>query len=142
MVKFSIRNALEQQAFFGLMIYPKKKGAKDTDPTHERYIVFATNMRYREAFRLFPEIPDEYRRRWGIETGYRVQNQIKAMTTSTNFTVRAVYQMLSVILYNVWVLANIVLAEKLRKKLKTPMIKLTQMKRMFRCRIEFPERPP
>jgi hypothetical protein len=46
MVKFSIRNAAEQQAFFGLMIYPKKGAKKkETDPTHERYIVFATNMR-------------------------------------------------------------------------------------------------
>jgi len=87
-------------------------------------------MPYKEALRLFPEIPDEYRRRWGIETGYRVQNQIKAMTTSTNYTVRLVYQMLSVILYNIWILANIMLAEKIGTELKTPIIKLTQLKRV------------
>jgi len=140
MVKFSIRNAAEQQAFFGLMIYPKK-GAKETDPVHERYIVFATNMRYGEAFRLFPEIPDEYRRRWGIETGYRVQNQVKAKTTSKNFTVRMVYQMLSVIVYNVWQLANILLVIELGTELRKPLIKLTQLTRVVRTRIEYPDKP-
>jgi hypothetical protein len=140
MVKFSIRNAFEQQAFFGLMIYPRK-GAKETDPVPERYIVFATNMRYREALRLFPQIPDEYRRRWGIETGYRVQNQVKAKTTSTNYTVRLVYQMLSVILYNVWQLANILLAIRLEIELMTPIIKLTQLKRAIRVRIEHLDKP-
>jgi hypothetical protein len=140
MVKFSIRNAAEQQASFGLMIYPKK-GAKETDPTHEKYIVFATNMGYRQAFRLFPVIPDEYRRRWGIETGYRVQNQVKAKTTSTNYTVRLVYQMLSVIVYNVWQLANILLAIELGAELKKPLIKLTQLVRVVRMLIEQPDEP-
>ena len=129
MVKFSIRNAADLQASFGLMIHSVKE-PKQTDPIHKQYIVFATNMPYKEALRLFPEIPDEYRRRWGIETGYRVQNQIKAMTTSTNYTVRLVYQMLSVILYNIWILANIMLAEKIGTELKTPIIKLTQLKRV------------
>lgn len=58
MVKFSIGNAAEQQAFFGLMIY-LKKDSKQTDSIHKQYIVFATNMPYREAFRIFPEIPEE-----------------------------------------------------------------------------------
>jgi hypothetical protein len=140
MVKFSIRNAAEQQAFFGLMIYPRK-GAKDTDPVHERYIVFATNMRYREAFRLSSQIPDEYRRRWGIETGYRVQNQVKAKTTSTNFTVRLVYQMLSMIVYNAWQLANILLAIELGAELRKPLIKLTQLVRVIRMQTEYPDKP-
>jgi Transposase DDE domain len=143
MVRFSIRNPAEQRAFFGLMIYPRKGAIKETDPIHERYIVFATNMQYREAFRLFPKIPEEYRRRWGIETGYRVQNQVKAKTTSTSFTVRLVYQMLSIILYNAWVLANVILAAILRTQLRTPIIKLTQLKRVIRLRIEQPkEHPP
>ena len=141
MVKFSIRNASEQQASFGLMVYPRKE-AKETDPIHERYIVFATNMRYGQAFRLFPEIPDEYGKRWGIETGYRMQNQIKAKTTSTNYTVRLVYQMLSVVVYGVWILANMMLAIVLRIELRSPIIKLTQLKRVIRVRKEWPKRSP
>ncbi len=134
MVKFSIRNAFEQQAFFGPKIYPGK-GAKEMDPVHERYIVFATNTWYREAFRLFPQIPDEYRRRWGIETGYAVQNQVKAKTTSTNYTVRLFYPMLSVIQYSMWVLANIMLAITLWMELRTPIVKLAKLKRVIRLEI-------
>ena len=141
MVKFSIRNAAEQRASFGLMIHPRED-SKQSDPIHEQYIVFATNMPHKEAFRLFPEIPEEYRRRWGIETGYRVQNQVKAKTTSTNFTVRLVYRMLSVVLYNAWVLANIMLAIILGIELRRPIIKLTELKRVIRLRIEWPMMPP
>ena len=99
-------------------------------------------MRYGQAFRLFPEIPDEYGKRRGIETGYRMQNQIKAKTTSTNYTVRLVYQMLSVIVYSVWILANMMLAIVLRIELRSPIIKLTQLKRVIRVRIEWPKRSP
>ena len=90
MVKFSIRNA-QQQAFLRPDDSPRKD-ARTTDPVDERYVVFATNMRCQQAFRLFPEIPDEYRRRYGIENGYRVQNHVKASTTGTNFTVRLIYR--------------------------------------------------
>lgn len=64
-------------------------------------MVFATNMAYEEAFRLYAQIPEEYKKRWGIETGFRVQNNVKAKTTSTNYTIRLTYQLLSTILYNI-----------------------------------------
>ena len=71
-----------------------------------------------------------------------MQNQIKAKTTSTNCTVRLVYQMLSVIVYSVWILANMMLAIVLRIELRSPIIKLTQLKRVIRVRIEWPKRSP
>jgi hypothetical protein len=49
--------------------------------------------------------------------------------------------MLSVILYNTWVLANIMLAIALGTKLRTPIIKLTRLKRVFRMQIEQLEKP-
>lgn len=141
MARFSIRNAQEKQASFGLIIHPKKD-AKETGPTHEQYIVFATNMPYGDALRLYARIPDEYRKRWGIETGFRVQNTIEAKTTSPNYTVRLIYQMLSIIIYNIWQLANIILARELMVKLSRPLIKITDMVRTFRRTIESPRRPP
>jgi IS4 transposase len=98
MVKFTIKNASEEEASFGLMIY-RKKDAKETDPTTDQYIVFATNMKYSDAKKLYRKIPLEYKKRWGIETGFRVQNTIKAMTTSQNYTIRIIYRMLSMIIY-------------------------------------------
>ena len=70
--KFTIRNSMEEEACFSLMIY-KKKDAKETDPISEQYFVFATNMLYSDARKLYPKIPLEYKMRWGIETGFRVR---------------------------------------------------------------------
>ena len=137
MLKFTIRNSKEEEASFGLMIY-RRKDAKETDPIPDQYIVFATNMKYSEARKLYRKIPLEYKKRWGIETGFRVQDTVKAMTTSQNYTVRIVYQMLSVIIYNLWQLANILLAVELKVKLKNPIIKLTHLARIFRLSIEIP----
>jgi hypothetical protein len=141
MVKFKIRNSREEEASFGLMIY-RKKDAKDTDPIPDKYIVFATNMKYSEARKLYRKIPLEYKNRWGIETGFRVQNTVKAMTTSQNYTIRIIYQMLSVIIYNLWQLANILLAAELMVKLEDPLIKLTHLARIFRIGIEMPDWQP
>lgn len=137
MMKFAIRNSQKKEASFGLMIY-RKKGAKETDPITDQYIVFATNMKHSEARKLYRKIPLEYKKRWGIETGFRVQNTVKAMTTSQNYTIRIIYQMLSVIIYNLWQLANILLALELEVKLKNPLIKLTHLARIFRLEIEMP----
>ena len=67
--------------------------------------VFATNLRITEdnAKILFKE----YGKRWGIETSYRVKGDFKARTTSKKYVVRLFYFMFSSCLYNLWILANI-----------------------------------
>jgi putative transposase len=75
------------------------KGIEDTK------CVFATNLEVdeRNAQGLF----NLYRRRWGIETSYRVKHVFRAKTTSKRYVVRLFYFSFSVCLYNLWVLANI-----------------------------------
>ena len=65
-----------------------------------------------------------YGLRWGIETGYRLKAQdFKPRTTSKNFTLRLFYFLFSVMLYNLWVLTNIVVGIKLYgKSPKKPII--------------------
>ena len=67
--------------------------------------VFATNLRVTKdnAKILF----NEYGKRWGIETSYRVKQDFKARTTSKKYVVRFFYFMFSACLYNLWILANI-----------------------------------
>lgn len=72
---------------------------------------FATNEEYNEndvnlAERLF----DLYGRRWGIETSYRVKkHSYLPKTTSKNYQIRLFYFMFSVLLYNLWILADILI---------------------------------
>ncbi len=141
MIGFTMKNAERQEASFNLLIY-RKPDAKASDPVHKRYIAFATNMPYDEALRVFSLLPDEYRKRWGIESGFRVQDNVQAKTTSTDYTVRTVYLMLSIFLYNVWMLANVMHADSLGMELAKPVVKLSQLVKFFTVLIERPGDPP
>jgi putative transposase len=72
---------------------------------------FATNEEYNEndlnlADRLF----DLYGKRWGIETTYRIKkHSYLPKTTSKNYLIRLFYFMFSVLLYNLWILADILI---------------------------------
>jgi len=49
-----------------------------------------------------------YKKRWGIETGYKSKNRFNANTTSKNYSIRLFLMLLAIGLYNLWVLANLV----------------------------------
>ena len=58
-----------------------------------------------------------YSKRWGIESGYRLKAQdFKPRTTSRNYTLRLFYFLFTVMLYNLWVLTNIIVGVKLYGK--------------------------
>lgn len=56
-------------------------------------------------------ISELYRLRWGIETSYRMKNVFRAKTTSKNYVIRLFYFLYSVLLYNLWVLMNMVIGK-------------------------------
>jgi putative transposase len=79
-------------AFYGR----KKKSEKKT------WYAWVTNT-YKSPRRIYKL----YKRRWGIETGYRVKGNFQANTCSKNFTIRIMYSLLAICLYNLWVLVNL-----------------------------------
>jgi IS4 transposase len=85
-----------------------------------RVLVFATNTRFRrrKLHRLF-------RKRWGIETSYRVIGLFLAKTTSKLYAVRKLYFFWAVVLYNLWVLWNF------RRRLTLPVCDLKFAVRLF-----------
>ncbi len=127
--RFTLGNK-RKSVSFTLYIYkrpagqlPKKKKLTVCD----LYFGFATNLPRSLALALPSSIPSEYRRRWGIETGYRVQDNAQAKTTSTNYKLRLLYQMASVLLYNVWHYANFLLCRALKKAFDRPVLTLTRL---------------
>ena len=74
-------------------------------------ITFATNEEFNEndlnlAERLFYL----YSKRWGIETSYRIKKQsFLPKTTSKNYLIRIFYFLFSVLFYNLWLLADILI---------------------------------
>ena len=87
---------------FNLIIAKDKMGEKR---------VFATNMHFENnEVDLIERLFLLYSKRWGIETSYRVKkHSFRAKTTSKNYHIRLFYFLFSVLLYNLWILADILI---------------------------------
>ncbi len=97
----------EKRVTFNLTIHRfKKRGRKPVKNILELYGAFATNLEFKEALRIWDKLPEQYRKRWGIETGYRVDGGFRAMTTSKNEKLRFIYYQYMVFLENSWTLHN------------------------------------
>ena len=66
---------------------------------------YATNIPVTKDNAL--ELADSYRSRWGLETGYRVKEEVRGKTCSRNYAIRLFLQLLSILLYNLWQLCNV-----------------------------------
>ena len=121
------------------MIIAKRKKKKDALLPHDRFIGFATNVADINV--------EEYGRRWGIETGYRIIENARIRTHSKNPTTRLLYFVYSVCIFNAWVMANAMLAFMTGIHQKDPMITQQAMNDMLMLSYVFdyrmpPEPPP
>ena len=57
---------------FNLTIHRFRKTAPKLKNILELYGAFATNVKFRETVKVWSKLPELYKQRWGIETGYRV----------------------------------------------------------------------
>ena len=73
--------------------------------------MFATNRDYNpNDVDLLERLFLLYSKRWGIETSYRVKKYaFRGKTTSKNYMIRLFYFMFSVLLYNLWILADLLI---------------------------------
>jgi putative transposase len=87
---------------FNLIIVEDKDGIKRAFATNEEIDENDENI----AERLF----ELYGKRWGIETSYRVKKHtFLPKTTSKNYYIRLFYFLFAVLLYNLWIIADILL---------------------------------
>jgi len=70
---------------------------------HEKkeYILFATNKDVKSIKEFEKKIPEEYRKRWNIETGYRVKNDFKIRTCTKSPVARTLFFVIQCTLYNI-----------------------------------------
>lgn len=103
----------KQRVSFRLTIHRfRKRKRRRVRNILELYGAFATNLGLSEALRVWERLPEDYRRRWGVETGYRVDKEFMARTTSTDGKIRYIYFQYMVFLENVWTLYNMEEAKK------------------------------
>lgn len=78
-------------------MYPKAKNEKGNHEFH----LFATNIAVDIASDILKKIPEEYRKRWNIETGYRLKNAFKIRTCSKSPIARSLFFIIQCVLYNI-----------------------------------------
>ena len=75
---------------------------------HKYTWVFATNLSFAKFFRYV----QVYKKRWSIETGFRVQDEARIKTKSVSILVRYFLFLVSMLLYNIWKASDIKIAFK------------------------------
>ena len=91
------------EAEFTLIILKNKNASDDAKDSHH---VFATNVEYASVKAFLADVPREYKKRWGIETGYRDVKRIRPMTTSRSLSVRVAYFFFALAVYNAWIMVR------------------------------------
>jgi len=71
----------------------------------ERYFMFITNVLINSQETAF-QLARDFRKRWGIETGYKTKKQFRGKTCSLSYAVRLFFILLSFVLYNLWISIN------------------------------------
>ncbi|MCK4332349.1 MAG: transposase [Thermoplasmatales archaeon] len=104
-----------------VILYPSKKPGEPWDE-----FAYVTNTPVTLENTL--ELAESYRNRWGIETGYRVKEEVRGKTCSRQYPVRLLFQLLSIFLYNLWQLCNLILRVKLHWNKRRYLVILPEFK--------------
>ena len=88
------------------LLIVKRKDADSHKKITDKYVVLAYRSRRKKVKDIIADIPEEYRKRWGIETGYRNIGFMRAKTRSMIPGVRQFLFLFSAAVANLWTLAN------------------------------------
>ncbi|MEA2074298.1 MAG: hypothetical protein U9O85_00950 [Euryarchaeota archaeon] len=64
------------------------------------FYLFATSIAFGSPEEFVKRVPKEYRRRWKIETGYRVKEEFKIRTCSRSYVTRVLFFVVQCIIHN------------------------------------------
>ena len=87
-------------------VMPKKTSEPDEVKETDRYIVFAASARARRKQDLIYKIPDECKKRWGVETGYACMEKAGPRAFSRNDSIRMLLVYLPPVIYNARIMGN------------------------------------
>jgi hypothetical protein len=91
------------------ILNPKYDPNAKKDKENNEYHLFATNLTVNIESDFIKKIPEEYRKRWNIETGYRVKNAFKIRTCSKSPIARTLFFLIQCLLYNIESLLKLVI---------------------------------
>jgi len=85
---------------FYLVAIPNPDYDSKDDKKKAEFHLFATSINFGSVKEFVKRVPEEYMRRWNIETGYRVKNEFKIRTCSKKGVARVLFFVVQSILHN------------------------------------------
>jgi len=85
---------------FYLVAIPNPDYDPKDDKKKAEFHLFATSINFGSVEEFVKRVPEEYRRRWNIETGYRVKNEFKIRTCSKKGVARVLFFVVQSIMHN------------------------------------------
>lgn len=91
--------ARDSPAFF-LIAIPNPGHQTRVAEKKSEFLLFATNVDFGSLKSFVSRVPEEYKRRWNIETGYRVKNVFKIRTCAKKAISRVLFFVIQCLLHN------------------------------------------
>jgi len=73
---------------------------KRAGPKNKEFLLFATSIAFDSPEKFVKRVPQSYRARWKIETGYRVKKEFKIRTCSRSYVARVFFFVVQCIMHN------------------------------------------
>jgi len=97
---FGYRFVDKRSPEFYLVAIPNPDYDPKGDKKKAEFHLFATSINFGSVEEFVKRVPEEYRRRWNIETGYRVKNNFKIRTCSKKGVARVLFFVIQSIMHN------------------------------------------
>jgi hypothetical protein len=98
--KYKFKDARSPEFYLVAIQNPDYDPAKREGTGNRDYYLFATSIAFGSAEEFVERVPKEYRRRWKIETGYRVKKEFKIRTCSRSYVARVLFFVVQCIMHN------------------------------------------
>jgi len=85
---------------FYLVAIPNPDYDPEDAKNKNEFLIFATSINFGSVDEFVKRVPEWYKRRWNIETGYRVKNEFKIRTCSKKAVARVLFFVLQCIMHN------------------------------------------
>ena len=69
-------------------------------PENKEFLLFATSIAFDSPEKFVKRVPQSYRARWKIETGYRVKKEFKIRTCSRSYVARVLFFVVQCLMHN------------------------------------------
>jgi len=92
----------EQSPEFYLVAVPNREydPRKRAGPANKEFLLFATSIAFDSPEKFVKRVPQSYRARWKIETGYRVKKDFKIRTCARSYVARVLFFTIQCIMHN------------------------------------------